>query len=646
MRRPSQQAATSGQPGEVSAGTAGIWCAGAVHSEVVLAVAAILVLGVAAQWVGWRVQVPSIVFLLAAGLVVGPLTGLIDPDDLFGDLLFPFVSLAVAVILFEGAFALGTTGVRAAGRTVWMLLTVGAAITMGLTAVAAHWILDIPWGLSWVLAGVLVVTGPTVIGPLVRSIGLRGRVASVLEAEGALIDPLGAILTVLLFQAFFDSTGSTPLPLDLAATLAIGTGVGLAGAGVLILALMRFLLPDDLHNVATLSMVVLSFAVADVLRPEAGLVAVTVMGFAIAGQRRVEVHDLLEFNETLRTLFIAGLFILLGARIDPVTLRELEWRNLVFLVLLVVLVRPLSVAAATLGSPLRRAERVFVGATAPRGIVAAAIASIFSLRLAEVGVEGSQVLVSATFTVIAGTVLLSGVGARPLGRRLGVIDTVSSPVVVLGSNEVGRALAEVLERREVPVRVVSLDRREVASARMSGLAAVQGSVLDDGLWAQIDESGVSRFVAMTVSDEANVLACRRVAGIVGRRNVHRVAPRRDEHRRLSPFVGSGGRVLDEDLTLAEMQRRLESGESFRATTLTEEFDLSDHRAANPDARLIATIRDGEVDFVAVDRELKPRAGDVVVVLGPDRSDRSDPDATPVEGRRRGSEEAASGTDGQ
>ena len=485
-----------------------------MDSGVVLAVAALLVLGVLSQWAGWRLRVPAIVFLLAAGLIAGPITGLLDPDDLFGDLLFPFVNLAVAVILFEGALGLGVPRVRDAGRTVWLLLTIGAGITLGLTAVAAHQLLDIPWSLGWLLASVLVVTGPTVIGPLVRSIGLHGRVASILEAEGTLIDPIGAILTVLVFQTFYENTPGRNLPVDLLLTLLVGGVIGLAAAWLLTMVLARFILPDELHNVGTLALVILAFAAADAVQHEAGLVAVTVMGLAVASQQRVEVRHVLEFNATLRILFISGLFLLLGARIEWDTLRAIEWRNLVFLAVLVVAVRPISVAVSTIGSGLSRSERFFIAATAPRGIVAAAIAATFSLRLAEQGAADSQVLVSASFTVIAGTVLLSGLGARPLARRLGLVDESYRPIVILGTNPLAVAFAEAFESQGVPTRLISLDRREVSTARLSGLAAVHGSVLDEGLWTEVERSGANNFVALSSSDEANVIACgaRRAAG--------------------------------------------------------------------------------------------------------------------------------------
>ena len=584
------------------------------NSEVIVVVAAVLVIGVAAQWVGWRIRVPSIVFLLGAGLIAGPLTGWVDPDALFGELLFPFASLAVAVILFEGAFTLGARGVRVAGRTVWLLLSVGASITLVSTAVVARAVLDVQWSLAWVLAGVLVVTGPTVIGPIIRSIGLKGRVASILEAEGTLIDPLGAIVTVLLFRAFFEPGSGTPLAVELVLTLAIGIVTGVIAAWVLTLALARFLLPDELHNVTTLAMVIAAFAVADHFQPEAGLVATTAMGFVVASQRRVEVRDVLQFNETLRTLFISGLFILLGARIAPETLTTLEWRNLVFLGILVVAVRPLSVVLATIGSGLSRSERTFIAATAPRGIVAAAVASVFSLRLAEQDVDGAQVIVSATFTVIAGTVLLSGLGSRRLARALGLIDDTPAPVVILGTNPFGRVLGELLEDNGTPVRLVSLDRTEVAAVKLSGLPALHGSVLDDELWAEIAETGASAFIAVSSSDEVNVLACRRVASMIGRRNVFRVAPGRKEHSRLNQSAGSAGRLLAGDVTLARFKEMLDDGWQPRVTKLTETFDHDDYDRVHPGAVIIGVFRRNSLDFAAADTQIHPRSGDVVIAL--------------------------------
>ncbi len=501
-----------------------------LDEQVVVVIAAVLACTAVAQWLGWRLHVPAIVFLLASGLIAGPITGALDPGETFGDLLSPFVSLAVAIVLFEGALGLGWKGVRAAGGTVWLLITVGAAITIAGSAVAAHYLIDVDWDMAVLVAVVLVVTGPTVIGPIVRALGLHGRAGRLLEAEGTLIDPLGAVITVLYFQAAFQGgRGGSAMVARLVTTIGIGTGIGLMAAVLLVLAMERYLIPEHLESVTTLAVVVCAFAAANEVRVESGLVAVTAMGVALASQSRVAVGRVLEFNETLRILLVSALFLLLGASIESGTLRELEWRNLAFLAALVIVVRPLSVFVATLGSNLSRPERTFVAATAPRGIVAAAVASLLALQLQDIGVADSQVLVSATFTVIAGTVLLSGLGSRYLANRLGLIDSDRRAMVVLGANPFARQFGSSLEAQGARVRLIDLDRRELSAARMDGLPANRGTILASETWAEAGILDAGCFVAMTSSDELNTLASRQASDVLGRRHVFQIPPGRPEH---------------------------------------------------------------------------------------------------------------------
>ncbi len=586
-----------------------------MHDEIILVVAAVLVGGVLAQWLGWRLRVPAIVFLLAGGLVAGPMTGALDPDHTFGEMLFPFVSIAVAVILFEGALGLGLRGVRAAGVTVWMLLSVGAAVTLVGTALSARYLLDVDWDLAVLLAAVLVVTGPTVIGPIVRAIRLRGRLAAILEAEGTLIDPIGAILTVLVFQALFEAEeGTGGIAVQVLGTLGIGAAIGLAAAALLVWSLARYLIPDQLHNVTTLACVIFTFAVANGVREESGLVAVTVMGIAVASQSRVPVRHVLEFNETLRILFISGLFVLLGARIEAETLRELEWRNLAFFVSLMLLVRPLCVMAATLGSGLSRRERAFLALTAPRGIVAAAIASVFSLQLADIGVANSQVLVSATFTVIAGSVLFSGIGSRYFATKLGLVETENQSIIVLGAHPAARALAAALEQQGAAVRLVDLDQRELSAARMTGLPAHRGSVFADDTWEAAGIQSAAFFVAMTSNDELNILASRQAASVLGRKRVYQLPPRRPEHEAWWTFpIGTFARPLAASYT--RLMERIESGWRVTATRLTEKFGPEDHARVHPDAiPLFVVDAKGQIEITTTESPRRPRVGDTVVTL--------------------------------
>lgn len=309
--------------------------------------------------------------------------------------------------------------------------------------------------------------------------------------------------------------------------------------------------------------------------------------------------------------------MLLGAQIEADTLRQLEWRNVAFLAVLVVAVRPLAVGLSTLGSGLTARERLFLAATAPRGIVAAAIASVFALDLAQLGVADSQVLVSATFTVIAGTVLLSGLASRPLARSLGLVPERKGTIVVLGANPVARAFASALEAHGTPVELVDLNRRELVAARMTGLHVRQGSVFADDTW---DELGIERaacFVAMTANDELNALAARQAAVALGRKRVFQLSPGRPEHRawrRLS--VGTFARPLfSREVDFAQLEARLEAGWTVSATRLTDQFGTEAHVRQHPGAISMFVVDAKEnVELLAGDVRRPPRVGETVVAL--------------------------------
>ena len=593
-----------------------------MHSDVALVIAGVLAAGLVAQILGWRLRVPAIVFLLAFGLLAGPVTDLVHPDDVFGDALFPTVSIAVAIILFEGSLAMGVAGIRTAGRTTITLLTVGSVITFAGVAVAARFVLDVEWRVAYLLAAVLVVTGPTVIGPIVKSLGLHGRLGMILEAEGTIIDPIGAIATVVVFQSFFESSDSSVAE-TLLTTFGIGVGAGLIGTAILVFVLWRLLIPDELHQVLTLTVVVSTFAVSNHYAHEAGLVAVTVLGFLLASQKRVSVRHILDFNETLRVLFISGLFILLAARIDRATLTDLEWRSILFLVVLVVIVRPVSVAGATIGVGLTRAERIFLAATAPRGIVAASIASVFALRLSEEGVPGAQIVLSATFTVIVGTVLLSGLGARPLARRLGLLGDDGAHVVIVGSNDFTMALAEVLGREGVSSSLVDADRLSSQRARMRGLDSWSGSIFSVQDVHEVGLDRASVFLAATSNDELNALACRMAAETLERRHVFQLPPSRPSDSEIGRIsLGLFGRsAFSMEATAERLDDLLLEGWKVSATNITKEFSVRDWQEQHADGAPLAVI-DGKrhLHVLAAGRRRSVRGGERLVALVPPRAE--------------------------
>jgi NhaP-type Na+/H+ or K+/H+ antiporter len=358
--------------------------------HLLLSLSAVIALGTFAQWLGWRLGLPSILLLLLFGILAGPVTGLMNPTEMLGKLLYPVVSLAVALILFEGGLSLSVKEFRAVGGIVTRLVTLGMLVTWGLTLLAARCFLGLEWPMAVLLGAILVVSGPTVVLPMLQYIRPTGVSGPALKWEGIVIDSVGAVLAVLVFEAVVaGQTTWTGTAANLGLTAAIGALLGLAGAAGMVLMLKGEWLPDAFHVPMTVSLVVVVFTGADLLRPESGLLAVTVLGFAMANQKYVAVQHIVEFKENLRMMLIATIFILLAANLRASDLYSLGLGSVVFLASLLLVVRPVAVFVATWGARLDLRDKLFMAWLAPRGIVAASVASVFALRLDELGCGGA-----------------------------------------------------------------------------------------------------------------------------------------------------------------------------------------------------------------------------------------------------------------
>lgn len=386
-------------------------------------IATILVLGMGCQVLGPRLRLPPILLLLVVGFLAG-LVGIVETDELLGELLFPAVSLAVGVILFEGGLTLELSELRGGLRSsLRRLLSIGVVVTLACVSAAAYLLLDLPGPLALLLGAVLVVSGPTVVSPLLDFVGDVGRVGTVLKFEGILVDPIGAIIAVLIFQGILAEAGnddSAGVVGGFLVTVVVGAAVGLIGAAVLGAVLRIGRATPQLDAPVTLALVLAALAAAEALREESGLVAVTLMGIALANQKVVELARIEEFKKTLGIVLISVLFILLSARLTWDDLTSVGWQGLAFVALLVLLVRPLAVALSTLGSDLTWQERLFLGWLGPRGIVAASVASVFALELGHAGIADAERLVPITFLVILGTVLTASLTVVPVATLLGL----------------------------------------------------------------------------------------------------------------------------------------------------------------------------------------------------------------------------------
>ena len=465
-----------------------------MEHHALLTLAAIGLIGIACQWLAWRVRLPAILFLLLAGILAGPVTGWLNPDKLFGELLFPFVSLSVAVILFEGALTLRFDRLRGLGQVVRRMVIAGLVITWLVCAASAWLFLGYSVELALLFGALVVVTGPTVIAPMLRVVRPKPAVAEVLRWEGIVIDPFGALLAVLVFEfvvARGEGAAWSHTLTTFAGTLVVGTGIGAFAGWLLGSLLRRHAIPDYLQNVFTLALVGGAFAASDSVVPESGLLAVTVMGMVMANLPRVHVEDILDFKESLSVLLISTLFVVLAARIELEQLQALGWGAIGVLAVVQFVARPLQVAAATAGSSLDIRERALLAWIAPRGIIAAAISAIFAPRMEELGFEGADLLVPMVFAVIVGTVVLQSATSRPLAKRLGVAEPDPRGFLILGANAVARAIGKALHEAEVPVLVVDTNWDNVRAARMEEIPAWFGNPMSERAETEMNLAGLA-----------------------------------------------------------------------------------------------------------------------------------------------------------
>lgn len=583
-----------------------------------VSLSAVIILGIAAQWLGWRLRIPSILMLLVFGVLAGPVFGWINPGTLLGPLLYPVVSLAVAMILFEGGLSLSVKEFRAIGGVTAWLVTLGAAITWLIAAPAAHWILGLPWSLAILLGAVLVVTGPTVIGPMLRFIRPTGRTGPILKWEGIVIDPIGAMLAVLVFQVILES-GTQPEMVVAAIvlkTIAVGALLGLAGAWALGFSLKRDLIPDSLQNPVTVMFVVGAYTGANLLQSESGLLAVTIMGFVMANQKSVPVQHIVEFKENLRVLLIAVVFILLAAHLKPADLDQIGLASLLFLLVLIFVARPAAVFASTLGSKLSLKEKLFLSWMAPRGIVAAAVASIFALRLEESGLAGSEALVPQTFFVIIGTVTLYGLTAPLLARRLGLSKADPQGVLFLGGRFWVREMARVLQEEGYPVMLVDNSRHNVSAARMAGIPAFYASIFSDNVLDRVEISGIGKLLAMTGNDDVNSLAALHFAPLFGRAQAYQLMPEDEKLLEAHSRHLRGRFLFAKGMTHTALTRQFTDKAVVKKTHLSETFGLEELRAqyGGEVLPLFLITEDGELQVFTAEGKIKPQPGQTLVSL--------------------------------
>lgn len=578
--------------------------------------ALVTALAVLCQVIAWSVRIPSILILLVVGFALGQL---VSPDEVLGrEVLFGGVSLAVGIILFEGSLSLRLHDIRDLRRPILRLCSVTVAVAWALITLTG-WLLGFPLELALLVGAILVVTGPTVIAPILRQLRPTRRVAALLRWEGIVVDPIGAILAVLVFQAVLAGASADPwlaVARTLGITIVTAVGIALVLGVVLEYAIKRRLVPDFLHGAVFIAAAVGALSLSDLVQDESGLLTVTILGIYLANRPNLHLEHVIEFKEHLQVLLVGMLFVILAGRVAPAEVVEIAPVAGVFVLVLVLVVRPVSIALGIRGTAVTGRERRLLAFMAPRGIVAAAVTSVFALELSHaaegvadpaqaarlelLGEEAAR-MVPLVFLVIVATVAIYGLGVGRLAERLGLATASPQGVVLAGGPAWAVGVAELLDELGVPVVIVSDDPSEISSARMAGVRAERANILSDYAVRDMDLAGMKTLVALTDGDERNATAAREFAHVLGRGNVFQLAPQAQQ------AVGKDRTETASHLTArtafapalghAELAERV-ADLRVKRTSLTEQYTFDDfQRTYDGGAIALFTVEDDEVEVV-------------------------------------------------
>jgi len=446
-------------------------------------------------------------------------------------------------------------------------------------------------------------------------------VGSILKWEGIVIDPIGAVLAVLTFEALIIEGGPAAVMIELLKITAIGLSIGTATAWIMVRLLKRYLIPDFLHNPAFLATAIGTFTLSNLMAHEAGLVTVTVLGIALANQKTVPVRHVVEFKENLRVLLISCLFIVLAARIRLSDIAGIGWGGIGLLLALILIIRPVAIFASTIGSGLTNAERLFLAFLAPRGIVAAAVSSVFALEVAEHfheshSIAGADKIVPVTFLVIVGTVTFYGLSAAPIARKLGLAVQNAQGLLFAGAVPWIRQIAKALHDEKFPVLLIDTNYSNISAARMEGLPCRCASIVSEYM-EEIDLGGIGQLMAMTTNDDLNRLAVLEYEPVFGRAAVYQLPPDGNSSKRRDASAHMEGRYLfHPDADFRDLESRFAAGATVKKTKITEEYSFDNFLAAYGDTALVLFVigENRTLNVITANESITPKPGQSIVAI--------------------------------
>ena len=600
-----------------------------------LVIAAVGVLGIGAQWVAWRTGWPAIVLMLAAGFLAGPIArsfGLpsIDPDLAFGDLLSPMVGIGVALILFEGGLSLDFRELKKYGEGVWRLVLIGVPVGWLLGSLACYYVAGLVWPVAILFAGILVVTGPTVVLPLLRQSAVQQRPAALLKWEAIVNDPIGALCAVVAYEYFRATVdGGTAFEVvpEIAIAGVVAGVIGYAVAWAIAWSFPRGLVPEYLKVPVLLVAVVGTFVLSNKIEHEAGLVAVTVMGIALANMHVSSLRSIHPFKQNIAVLLVSGIFILLSASLDLTELTYLNpmepsgFRLYLFLLALLFFVRPATIIISMLGSSVPWNERLFLAWIAPRGIVLVAISGLFALRLNELGYADGSILIGLSFAVVVATIVAHGFSVDYVAKLLKVKGASRPGLLLAGATPWTVGLAELLHKMDTPVMIVDSSWQRLKRARVAGLPTYHGEILHEATEHNLDLTPFQSLVAATDNEAYNALVCSEFAPEIGTDKVYQLGEGADDddYRRL-PASLRGRALFKSGFGVDDVSQRQQEGWEFRRTKLSEQFDIEAARESLPEAAnmLLLLKPSGEMKFFTHAAAPTPQPGDTVISFAPPR----------------------------
>lgn len=585
---------------------------------------AIGVLGIGSQWVAWRFKFPAIVAMSAAGLLIGPVLGLMNPQQDFGELYKPVVSAAVAIILFAGSVNLSFKELGGLEKPVFRISTIGALIAWFLGSLTAHYVAGLSWAVAFVIGALFIVTGPTVILPLLRQSKLKPRPAKILKWESIIVDPLGALLAVFAFEIITYLTAEDP---SMRKLIVFFVASGFAAVfGWLCGRFIGWLfetgrMPEYLKSPAVFVAVIFCFAVPDSIVLQTGLLSVTAMGITLANMEISSLADMRHFKENISILLISVIFIMLAASLDLETIQHVfTWRVIGYVALMMIIVRPLSIFLSTIGTNLTAQEKTLVGWVAPRGIVALTVAGYFASVFTEAGYEDAGILMTLTFGLVIFTVVVHGFSMSWLAKKLDLSVAGEPGVLLVGSDKFTAGFASALSKENIPVLIVDSSWERLREAREMNIPFYHGEMLSEQTEYQLDTMLYDYLIAATDFDSYNTLVATTFVPEYGRTHIFRIVPyKNSDQGRNDLAVNVGGRHLfGEGITLASLNERLEKGYKFRETAITGQYGYEQYmKDKNNDTVYLCILKkSGQILFYANDSELTAEAGDYVFSLTP------------------------------